>query len=409
MDWKHARGINARHDAFKNLSGPMFHAIEEEIFKLPHFIKYIPVRDRARAILEKLWAPGGHYDITDFTSFECGFVYDFMMACEFQMYLYMLAHTPMYYTMLKICHEILGGVNVCTFKEFVIWVICTRMSGEMCTSLGNGWSNYCLFDFAASKSGASYLGFFEGDDGVARVWGKPIDESIFSRLGMVIKLKRVENLHEASFCGLLFDPTALQIITDPFKVLGTFAWGRALYRGAKDTVLQQLLRAKALSYLYQFPACPVVTAYARYAERMTRHVIIRKSIIDQLGWYERKKYLDAVAHMEDVMHEETIAADTRHLMEQQFGISYNDQLNIERMFDAKRDFCPITLPLDFPSPPVDFALQYMLDWPVGDENYIGEWWNTRTRTDLPYTDVGVVYLVKQDLMGNTTFDKIKYQ
>lgn len=375
-DVKHARGINSRSDPFKVVSGPLFHAIECVVFQLPEFIKYVPVRERAKHLFDELWEPGVTFVITDYTSFECGFVLLMMDACEFELYIFMLRHTPALMAMFIICWQVLGGENVCTFKYFVIWVFATRMSGEMCTSLGNGFSNLCLMAFACHLSGVTWKGRFEGDDGVAAVRGT-INKKIFKRLGMRIKLKKVERLEEASFCGLIFDPDHLQIITDPIKVLCSFAWGKARYRAASENVLKQLLRAKALSFMYQYPACPIVTELARFALRMTRNVRIRKSIVDKLDMYTRRIYLEAL-QCKNLDIGQSIGMGTRCLMERQFGVSVSSQLRVESLFRNKQDLLPIDLfELDFPESLCSFMDQYCLQWPVGDDKYIGEWWAKR--------------------------------
>lgn len=385
LENKHGRGINSRTDAFKCLVGPMFHRIEQEVFKLPEFVKYVSVRDRAQYIMEQLYFPGLEYVITDYTSFECGFVREMMGNCEFKMYIYMIRHTPLYFRMLVVCWEVIGGENVCTFKYFVIWVLATRMSGEMCTSLGNGWANFCLMSFVAYKSNVKFKGEFEGDDGLAVVLQGKLDVELFERLGMRIKLEKVSHIEEASFCGLLFDPQDMAIITNPVKVLANFAWGKAAYRGASDAVLRQLLRAKALSFLYQYPACPIVTELAIYAERLTRNVRIRKSLIDRMDQYERKRLSQALAWFEEnktqIAKDENrhpIGINTRLLMERQFGVTVHAQLAIEGLFRSKQDLDPINLPLiDWPLDLQHYAEQYMLIAPVGDDEYIGEWWNKR--------------------------------
>lgn len=51
MEWKHARGINSRSDEYKCAVGPIFHLIEQELFKHPAFIKYVPVAERPNYIM----------------------------------------------------------------------------------------------------------------------------------------------------------------------------------------------------------------------------------------------------------------------------------------------------------------------------------------------------------------------
>jgi hypothetical protein len=226
----------------------------------------------------------------------------------------------------------------------------------------------------ATKSNVLYKGRFEGDDGVVAILGGEMDVSLFARLGMKIDLQKVSDLSEASFCGLIFDPTELNIITNPIKVLANFAWGKGRYRSARQSVLLQLLKAKALSFMHQYPACPIVTELARYALRMTRNITIRKSIIDQLDSFERGRLLDAMA-CPDLDANRPIRMGTRCLMERVFGVSVEIQFQVEELFKHKLDLEPVSIPhIDWPEGLVDYAVSYVLDWPVGDDNYIGEWW-----------------------------------
>lgn len=374
MDLKHARGINSREDSFKALVGPLFHAIEKEVFKHEVFVKYIPVRERAAYIWDALWVPGGEYITTDYTSFEASFELPMMVSCEFEMYLYMLHRTPVYMTMLLSCWVVIGGINVCTFKYFVVWVFATRMSGEMCTSLGNGFANWMICDFVCHESNVKYVGRFEGDDGIARLWGGQLKVELFAELGLKIKLIREADLAEASFCGLIFDPEDKAIVTDPLKVLASFGWGKSSYRGSSDSVLRQLLRAKALSFMYQYPACPIVTELARYALRVTRNETVRRSIVDRFGWKKDllEKALDLGGSLDD---QREIGINTRLLMERKFGITIETQLQIEGMLRSKQDLEPISMPLlEYPPCLELYNEDYVFPWPVGDESFIGEWW-----------------------------------
>jgi len=44
------RLIFSRDDHYKTVVGPMFKRIEKELFKLPHFIKNVPVEQRSEYI-----------------------------------------------------------------------------------------------------------------------------------------------------------------------------------------------------------------------------------------------------------------------------------------------------------------------------------------------------------------------
>jgi len=54
LKYKPARGINSRDDQFKAWSGPIFHEIEEVLYRLPSFIKHIPEKDRPHYLSEML-------------------------------------------------------------------------------------------------------------------------------------------------------------------------------------------------------------------------------------------------------------------------------------------------------------------------------------------------------------------
>lgn len=383
---KHARGINSRTDAFKTIAGPMFKAIEKVIFQNEVFIKKIPVRDRAKQIMEALWAPGAWYVATDYTTYEASFTRTLMIIGEFQVYLYFIKHTPQFRDMLFMLWIVIGGENICTFRDFIIVVFATRMSGEMCTSVGNGVVNWMLFDFACSKSLVEYVGRFEGDDGIARISGE-IDVTVFGKLGLKIKLEKHPDLSEASFCGLIFDEIDMEIVTDPIKVLMSFGWANAKYRNSKGVVLRQLLRAKALSTMCGYPACPIVTELARYALRMTHDKKIRQSIVDQMDVYKRDEYLYAVRLLQsgELDTSRPIGPGTRMLVERKFGISIEQQIKTEEYFAAKHDFAPFSLPwLNFPDSLLSMD-SYVLDCPVGDDNFIGEWWQKVKGFEVEWT------------------------
>lgn len=372
---KHARGINSRTDAFKTIAGPMFKQIEKVVFQNEVFIKKVPVRDRAKNVMEALWAPGAWYVTTDYTTFEASFTRCLMIIGEFQVYLYLIKHTPAFRDMLFMLWIVIGGENLCTFRDFIIMVFATRMSGEMCTSVGNGVVNWMLFDFACAQSLVDYVGRFEGDDGIARISGE-IDVSLFGKLGLKIKLEKQTDLSEASFCGLVFDETDMEIVTDPIKVLMSFGWANAKYRNSKDAVLQQLLRAKALSTMCGYPACPIVSELARYALRMTADKKIRQSIVDQMDSYKKDEYLYAVQLLlsGELDTSRPIGPGTRMLVERRFGISIEQQIKTEEYFAAKNDLEPYHLPwLDFPESLLCMD-NYVLECPVGNDSFIGEWW-----------------------------------
>lgn len=151
-DVKFPRCINSRTDVFKVFSGPIFKLIEKAVFDNPYFIKHIPVHKRAEYIM-RMHMPGFVYVATDHSSFEARISTPIMRACEMQLYSYMTQRLPDGKKWLHHVVKALTGEQRCHFKGFDVSVRGARMSGDMCTSLGNGFTNLMVMLFLASRKG----------------------------------------------------------------------------------------------------------------------------------------------------------------------------------------------------------------------------------------------------------------
>ena len=357
---KHTRGIHSRDDVFKCLVGPIFKAIEEVVYKDAHFIKHVPVADRPKYIKDLLEQQGVSPFTSDYTSFEAMFCAEIMEACEFVLYFHMTQFLAEHDQFRRICEEALAGENVCSYKTFQLRLWARRMSGEMCTSLGNGFTNLMLYLFLAKKKGASEVrGVVEGDDGLFVVKGPAPTSEDFARLGANIKLAKARSLESASFCGLIFDPTDLVNIANPLKCLAQFGWGNAKYCGSSDAKRAALLRCKALSLAHQYPGCPVIQSLAFYGLRATSDVrtckVLRaaggRAVFDE---WKRKQVLEAIDAGE--LRPRPIPMRTRCLMEEVFGLSVSAQLRIERYLDGLSKLQPLSIDLDL------FPVQWSQNW-----------------------------------------------
>jgi len=204
------------------------------------------------------------------------------------------------------------------------------MSGDMCTSLGNGFTNLMLFMYVAHKKHGSIEGFVEGDDGIY-VTDVVMESSDFLLLGFEIKIEDLalecdNDLRTASFCGLIFSSNA--IIRDPRKFFCGFGWTGS-FLGAGDKIMQELLRAKALSACYETGQCPIVGKLARYALKVTRGSHYR--FVDD-GYHN-------YAHVEtDESKIPEFAPDsaTRVLMHKIYGITPAAQIEVENLIEQGR-------------------------------------------------------------------------
>lgn len=257
FEYKPARAINAREDLFKLFAGPIFHEIEKIVYKDPAFIKHVPVRNRPKYITEMLGKFRGPYLVTDYSTYERWFHPVVMDACEFVLYDHMLQNFPEQASILR---DTLTGINHISYRHFTMELDGRRMSGEMCTSLGNGFTNLMLAEFVAYESGQTIIGVVEGDDGLFYCSG-PIDESLFAKLGFTIDIKHVPNLLQASFCGMVMSSDQCAF-ADPYKKILNFGWSHSRLMNGGPKVRLGLLKAKALSLAYELPQCPILAQLA---------------------------------------------------------------------------------------------------------------------------------------------------
>jgi len=332
-EYKYPRGINSRSDLFKCFVGPVFQAISDVLFSRPEFIKKVPVKDRPSYIMSFLQPEGKRVLATDFTSFEAQFTED-IMKCEIIMYKHMTAHLPNREALWHTFDKVLAGKNFCHYREMLVELKATRMSGEMCTSLGNGFSNLMFNLFMLKQHGVPLNQVrivVEGDDGLFTIPPRFSDFSgkSYAELGLVVKLINVSDITEASFCGLIFDPEDLVNITDPLKVLASFGWACARYGRSKLSKLKSLLRCKALSYAHQYPGCPIIQALALYGLRHTEGIDIRRTAL-QGGWWERELRQSFGVNLPC----KPVPGRTRLLMERIYRVTVDLQLRTETYLEG---------------------------------------------------------------------------
>jgi hypothetical protein len=331
-EYKHARMINSRSDLFKCFVGPIFRLIEERVFKHPAFIKKIPVADRPAYIMRLLEKTGFKYASADFNSFESHFTRLIMQNLEFELYDYMTEDLPEHMQFMSLMDEVLAGLNVCQHKYFDLFTLAKRMSGEMNTSLGNGFSNLMLILFLYSLKGEEVECVVEGDDSLVSTRKAEVTPEDFKQVGFTIKQEIFDEIEDASFCGLIFDRYDLINITDPYDVLSSFGWASKFYVKCSGRRLLDLLRCKALSYIHQYPGCPVIQELALYALRCTKGRDVTHFIKNNRGInnWERDQLLSFVdGNKEKKLPTRTVPINTRLLMQRKFGMDVGTQIKIE--------------------------------------------------------------------------------
>ncbi len=359
-EYKFPRGIYSRHDSAKCLFGPLVASISDKVFDLKWFIKKVPVHLRPMA-LNELARPGAKYKFTDYTSFEAHFKKELMETCEKRLYLYMTKVSPLHRKIADLFFETKTGMNKLQFKTLTAQIQATRMSGEMDTSLANGFSNLMMFLFACFCEGTyehQVHGFVEGDDGIFRVDGKSPTEETFLKMGLTIKIGETEHLSEASFCGQVYEVSEGIVVTDIAEVICRFGWTNKKYVRANNKTLMELLRAKGFSLAYQYAGCPILSILGRKILELTEGNEPRQSIIEGMDAWEKAKYRDAVKYG---VPDKVTGIGTRRLVEKLFGITIHDQLVIEEKIAAMQCLGP--LPFKLNTPPVweEYLNRYSFD------------------------------------------------
>jgi hypothetical protein len=327
--YKPARGIYSRSDFFKCFSGPFFKLIEKAVYKFPEFIKHVPVRERPEFIKKFLYRVGGKYFVSDYSCYESQFTKKIQNTCEALLYKHMLKNFP---GVAKTIIDVLTGVNVLNFKNFTCRVKARRMSGEMCTSLGNGFTNMMVCYYMCNLVGSKAKGVFEGDDGLFRVDGENIPTvQDFADLGFYLKLERVDSLSEASFCGIVADEEELDNVTDIIGAVLDFGWTDSVQMHGGRGKMMQLLKAKSLSLLYEHPCCPILTSLAKTFYKKTEKV----KPLWSTNWYETQLRQRDAYDVTKIY--KPIGYGTRKLVEKRYLIPIADQIHIEKYFESLVD------------------------------------------------------------------------
>ena len=242
-----------------------------EIRDLDDAIKLI----RGDYIFKRLYEEGAIYVATDYSAFECHFGKERMENCEFALYDHVLGSSVRGKIIVDIMREVLQGENQVRSRYFNGKVVARRMSGEMNTSLGNGFGNLMMMTDVCLSIGIDWgdiIGVVEGDDGLFRFRGKAPTKENFTACGCDIKLDQYSRISDASFCGLLFDEVDRQVIKDPYDIICSIGLLSKQYSKARRGKKLALLRAKALSTLYQYPGCPIIAEMSKHILRQTKHI-----------------------------------------------------------------------------------------------------------------------------------------
>lgn len=384
LEYKQGRGIYARCDAFKVLFGPLCSSIEEDMYANPEFIKHVPVADRPEYISNMLATTADDTGTTDFTSFECSFTAQVQSVFDQRMFKYYLKYIKSQF--LKRVYLTTAGKNHIKNKNFSFDMVARRMSGEMDTSLANGFANLMVNKFLVQKLNLGELRIcVEGDDGISKTTsGKFPPTEAYAKLGFNVKIQICNDPASASFCGIIYDPDEKINVTDPREVLAQFGWASQRYSRAGNKTLMALLRCKSLSYLHQYPGCPIIQELALYGLRMTKSFDVRHFVANdrRLSMWERDQLKQAIS----IKYKDVIAPvgdQTRILVEKLYSISLEAQYEIESYLRGKHDLEPLVIEeIDWPVHWVNYFNEYCAQSTPDSPNWVGKYVSDEMPIDL---------------------------
>lgn len=345
---KHARIICCRSLEWLSFSGPIMKSLESEVYKLPCFIKGCTPAERV-PILETTLGWYAVYYEGDYSSFERGFVPQFLNACEIPSFRYLLRGALNPTEMFMLCGDMQGvGAFMTRFKHTGLRVSVSgrRKSGDAHTSLANGFTNFCLWRFAMMEAGLPESEAenvkVEGDDNVGSNTG--VDERFISQkmleLGFDLKLIKSYEKENTAFCQTTWVAETGHVVRHPAPILAKFGWSKSAHVQFNDAHLDMLLRAKAFSLAAELPGCPIVWALAEAA--------IRHTDATHMDWEFVKRHTNVFDRDRLVFEHKRVEPllPDRIRVERLYGISVPTQLEIERYLLLQlQPRCPISHPL----------------------------------------------------------------
>jgi hypothetical protein len=259
MKYKAPRAILGRSQYYKVYFGPFVKSVENILYNSPRTAKYFAKHKTWEQLQERLNSMKGERGMeSDYTSFERCFRLAFRAVCEMLLFRHMGVAIGEEY-----CVFLAQGEIILIFRSsrrcvrFKIESI--RFSGDLHTSLGNGFSNLMMMLYFAWKYGADLDGIVEGDDGFWKITGREPTESDFLTLGFQMKLETFSHWTDASFCGKRM--AGGTVILDPVKkIITLFTSDSAQAISPRNH--RALLLAKCMSLYYEAPGCPITSVFA---------------------------------------------------------------------------------------------------------------------------------------------------
>lgn len=335
QDIKFPRTINSRSNQFKTVFAPLTKLIEQQVYSVlnKHFVKGKNKQDVVPRLIE-LTQQFNHIYETDYSSFEGSFSTEIMLACEYQLFRFMSKDNPFHHSMFKKVYHTPNHLHFrCDHRKGHIIVPGSRMSGEMWTSLANGFTNAMLFLFAVKKTQKTFKRFdylVEGDDGLLST-NFELDTNPITNLGFRLKIQAEEHFNQVNFCGI--NVCGGQFIPDIPRRYAKFAYTLDVGASQSKKRASELALARALSLAYESSGVPVLQSLAHAYIRLHSNA---KRDRRHLDWYQRYRTpMDIFENDFDAGKLfRKVSPNVRQFVEKKFGITIERQIQLETFYDS---------------------------------------------------------------------------
>jgi hypothetical protein len=369
---KWPRGINSPSDLSKTYIMPVQEKIDEATFKQRWFVKGTDPStwpERMRSVLGR-----GRVVGTDFSSFEGHHrgVYTEVLLFWVR---HMLSGIAVEADYLAVVERMMGGMSKLRYATVVCKIERRLMSGAQWTSSANGVLNLLIMSYLHAVSNKMFDkmtarevghhqynhfdGFIEGDDGLFRDFEAPRETMV--RMGLRLDFDHYVDFGRASFCGILCDVDTLVMLRDPVKTLRGMFWMTGSHMAVGWKRQQFLLRSRAISLLYLYPSCPIVSVICKHV--CDRTALIPDSYVEKylrvhFNAYEVEQLRRALV-AKPWLRSVDITCETRATFEVQFGVSSAKQIALEQQIISSGDVIRMDVSDLLDSEMISYALSYV--------------------------------------------------
>lgn len=365
---KNARIINSRTDSFKVMVGPFIHYLERIMYpkqydfrgqKSHFFAKGISPRDLPSNIMRLNKYP--FFLETDYSSFEGSFDPCYVDVVECELWRYMFKNNPIILSAIMntyLDHDKNGRlqprIQNLESDMYHAKVRGARMSGEMWTSLGNGFSNLMNMITICTLKGIKFDGMVEGDDGLFGLTANTIDQHDFESLGFSIKMKYAKQLLDTDFCGNYINTETENVILPPEQIV-RLAWTHSsVYFKQSHQKKLALLRMKVMSTYVMGKNTPILGPLCY----KIMHLIGPGDMLHEVSskWYDQL-ILENIKNSE--FDQVSIKDSDRQYYNYRFGITISDQISLEKIIAHAKNLKELYLPYQFMTRSSDMTLRHI--------------------------------------------------